>query len=450
MRYTDLNVSFRKPDIWKKPTKDTFYKEKAYADIIAEMQDLDKLKKDIKEEINKNVDMCTNLSQSKGELSNNMSDMFDHFGRSVIMTDDFEEKYLLGKTNKNTLAKKLQPWCGNLVFNIQRVIESPPLANLFGKFKGKPAFVVLAGPSLKNNIEELKKVGDKGIVIATDTAFRPCLEAGIKVHLVMAHDANPQGMRFFLPKDHPYQNANIHFNDMPFPQLMQEVLPQLKMDEKRREYKYDTIGVFVNYCHPLTIEAFNGSELCFYQVLDPSLPVYALMGGTTNWRREDDKFLPEIKGSIVGGSSVGHTSTYLAVNLGCDPITIIGCDLSYPGGLTYVPGASNQKDASKQKLIMVRDLSGREVGTNLSMFSYRMVFQKSLPAIIEQTGIKFFNSTEHEDGSPAGILEVGAEPKRLKDVINEYCKEDYEDIKNMKELLKTKKKVIEDVGKLKK
>ena len=447
MQYTKLSVSFVKPDIWKKPTKDKLYKSKSYIDILDEINDFDKLKSSIKKEVNQNLDIALNSSDSKGVLSNTLSDMFEHYNKSVLVTDDYDEKYLLGKTNSNTLAKKLQPWCMNLVCNIERVIDSPPLLNLFSKYTDVPAFVVLAGPSLRHNIEELKRVGDKGIVIATDTAFRPCLEAGIKVHLVMAHDANPQGMRFFLPKDHTFQDSNMKFNDMEFNYLMNNVLPSLKADEERKKYKYDTIGVFVNYCHPLTIESFNGSELTFYQVMDPNLPVYSMMGGCTNWRKEGDKFVPEIKGTVVGGSSVGHTATYLAVNLGCNPITIIGCDLSYPGGLTYIPGASNQKDASKQKLIKVKDLSNREVGTNLSMYSYRMVFQRSLPAIIEQTGKKFFNATEHEDGAPAGILEEGAEPRQLKLIIDEYCKEDNKDVKDMLMKLKGGEKINGDIKK---
>jgi len=432
MRFNDLNVNFKKPNIWKQPFAKKLTKKKSYVQLIEEIRRFDKLKGDIKAEVNNNISVAADSSNTEGELSQKVSELFEHYSKAVLMTDEYDEKYLLGKTNQNTLNKKLQPWCGNLACNIERVIKSPPIANLYQKFHNVPAFIVLAGPSLKNNIEELKKVGDKGIVIATDTAFRPCLEAGIKVHLVMAHDANPQGMRFFLPKDHQFQNPDIKYNDMPFPLLMQTVLPALKADKERLKYKYDAIGVFVDYCHPLTIESFNGSELTFYQVLDPSLPVYSIMGAATNWKKDGDKtFQPEHKGSVVGGSSVGHTATYLAVNLGCNPITIVGCDLSYPGGLTYIPGASNQKDASKQRLIKVRDLSGREVGTNLSMFSYRMVFQRALPTIIEQTGKTFFNATEHSDGSPAGILEEGAEPRQLKLVIDEFCKEDIEDVKNM-------------------
>jgi len=436
MKFKDLNVSFDKPYVWRKPFKDKLTKRLRYMDVIDEIQEFDKMKTESKKEILSNIDRSIDGSASKGQLSKNLSDMFEFYSKAVLMTDDYDDDFLLNKTNKNTLNKKLQPWCKNLVHNIPRVIDSPPLINLFNKFHGVPAFVVLAGPSLANNIDLLRKVRDKGIIIATDTAFRPCLEAGIQPHLVMAHDANPQGMRFFLPKEHPFQNPTIKYNDMEFEMLLRDVQPELVKGKKAKGYSYNAIGVFVDYVHPLTIEAFNGSDLCFYQVLDPSLPVYNMMGGCTNWKKEGDKFVPEKKGFVVGGSSVGHTAAYLAVNLGCSPVCILGCDLSYPGGVTYIPGASNQKDASKQRLIEVEDLSGRKVGTNLSMFSYRMVFQKVLPRIIEQTGTRFFNCTEHKDGSPAGILEVGAEPRQLKKIIDEYCKEDIPNIVNINKILR--------------
>lgn len=443
MKYSELNVNYKKPHTWRQPTKQKldYGKTKSYCDILAEIADFDDIKGKVKDEINHVIGKNVEASLTKGEMSQRLSTVFEHFGKSVLLTDDYDEKYLLGQTNKNTLNKKLQPWCKNLLYNIPRVVDSPPLQRLFNKYKDVPAFVVLAGPSLKNNIEELKRVGDKGIIIATDTAFRPCIEAGVKVHLVMAHDANPQGMRFFLPKEHPVQNPLVSFNDMPFDYLVKVVLEQLKFDPSREMFKYDAIGAFVDYCHPLTIESFSGSELAFYRVMDPSLPVYEIMGACTNLTRKDkDSFSPEEKGYIVGGSSVGHTATYLAVSLNCNPITIIGCDLSYPKGMTYVEGASNQKDASKQKLITVKDLSGREVGTNLSMFSYRLVFTRALPQISENMGKTFYNATEHSDGSPAGILNAGAEPKRLRDIIDKECKEDFTTVKNMLQLLQEVKK----------
>lgn len=42
-----------------------------------------------------------------------------------------------------------------------------------------PAIVVSAGPSLNNNIMELKKAVGKAFIIAVDTAVKPLVKAGI-------------------------------------------------------------------------------------------------------------------------------------------------------------------------------------------------------------------------------------------------------------------------------
>jgi hypothetical protein len=139
---------------------------------------------------------------------------------------------------------------------------------------------------------------------------------------------------------------------------------------------------------------------------------------------------------VLGGSSVGHTALYLANALGCNPISVLGLDLSYPGNKTYVEGASNQKDLSKIKLVEVEDLSGHKVNTNVSMFSYKTVFERMLPQLIMQRNIEIFNCTEHPDHSPASILEEGAEPKRLDWVIDTYCKKETYTIPEIKEFIK--------------
>jgi hypothetical protein len=356
-----------------------------------------------------------------------LGELFDFYGKAVIPTNDFEPEFLLKKTNKNTLNKKLQPWCRNLLFNVPTVIDSRPFTSLANKFKDVPAFVVLAGPSLKNNREKLKEVKGKALIIAVDTSLRPLLDIGVVPDIVVTHDANPNGCKFFLSGEHQLNKLNVQLNDMTDEQLGMAYIT-MQQDKERLNFKYDTLGIFVNYCHPLTLLSFNGREKMFYAVADPNLPVYGMMAGSTNFKKDGDKLVPEEKGRVVGGSSVGHVATYVAVQLGCNPISLLGLDLSYPGGKTYVKGASNQKDISRQKLIEMEDLSGNKVKTNLSMLSYKMVFERTLPQIILQTRINFYNCTEDGRGNPAGILEVGAEPKSLDWVIENRCKQDRKEL----------------------
>ena len=423
MKYIDWPVNFERPDIWQKPMKDKLPKVgKTYLKYAEEIIAFDKLKVDAEKEICDTVKKNMNLSNTKNELSQRLGEVFEFYSKAVIADEDLDVEFLLKKTNVNTLNKKLQGWCKNLVCNIPLVIGSKPYMEFEEKFKNIPAFVCLAGPSLRNNREKLLSVKGKALIIAVDTSLRPLLDVGVVPDFVVTHDANPNGCKFFLSKDHPYNVNNTQLNDMNDNQLGMEYA-KMMLDKDRLNFKYDTIGFFVNYCHPLTLLAFNGSEKRFYGVWDPSLPVYDCMSGSCDYKIEDGKHIPQKKGRVVGGSSVGHVAAYIAVNLGCNPVSFLGMDLSYPGGKTYVDGASNQKDTAKQKLIELDDLSGNKVPTNLSMLSYKMVFERSLPQVIMSRGTKFYNCTEDDKGNPAGILEVGAEPKTLQWVIDNKCKD---------------------------
>lgn len=436
MKYAEMKVGFNKPYIWQRSWKDKLPKTyKTYVQYAKEIMEFEKLKTEAETEIcgvvKKNVDLSTN----RNELNLRLSEIFEFYSKSIIPDKDLDAEFLLKKTNANTLNKKLQGWCRNLVFNIPQVIASKPYLEFEERFKNIPAFVCLAGPSLKHNREKLRELKNRGLIIAVDTSLRPMLDVGIVPDFVVTHDANPNGLKFFLSGEHPYNKNKVNFNDIP-DEALGIIYAQLLQDKERLNFKYDTIGFFVNYCHPLTLLAFNGSEKRFYGVFDPALPVYDTMSGACDYKLTDekedkkdrkdkkDKLVLEKKGRVVGGSSVGHVAAYIAVNLGCSPVCFLGLDLSYPGGKTYIEGASNQKDATKQKLIEMEDLSGNKVPTNLSMLSYKMVFERSLPHIIMARGTRFYNCTEDKEGRPAGILEVGAEPKSLQWVLDNECRKE--------------------------
>ena len=68
----------------------------------------------------------------------------------------------------------------NLIYNIRHMLHGYNVSQLQNLLKGEiPAFVVSAGPSLNKNIDQLKKVGSKGCIIAVDTAIKPLLNRGI-------------------------------------------------------------------------------------------------------------------------------------------------------------------------------------------------------------------------------------------------------------------------------
>ena len=54
--------------------------------------------------------------------------------------------------------------------------------------EGYPAFIVSAGPSLDKNIDMLKEVKGRGMIMAVDTAIKPLLKKGIVPDIVASVD----------------------------------------------------------------------------------------------------------------------------------------------------------------------------------------------------------------------------------------------------------------------
>jgi len=255
MEYAKIKVNYEQPKIWRRPELDKLPEHgKTYNSVLKDKEEFDKVREGCRKEIKENYDKALDRSETLGDLNRHISELSDFYGKAVIPTEELDADFLLSKTNKNTLAKKLQGWCQNLVYNIPNIIDSKPYNDLVNKFEGVPAFVCLAGPSLQNNMHALKRAKGKSLIIAVDTSLRPLLEAGVVPDICVTHDANPNGAKFFLSKDHPLNADNVNLNDQSDINLAHALLA-MHADKDRLEFKYDTLGLFVNYCHPLTLAA---------------------------------------------------------------------------------------------------------------------------------------------------------------------------------------------------
>ncbi|MEC1178881.1 DUF115 domain-containing protein [Metasolibacillus meyeri] len=92
------------------------------------------------------------------------------------------------------------------VKNIDNIIRSKDIVAIKNLFKGIPAVVVAAGPSLNKNIEDLKKLKGKVIVIAVDTIAKKLITEGINPHFICSIERVPQVYDYFyadvkLPKE---------------------------------------------------------------------------------------------------------------------------------------------------------------------------------------------------------------------------------------------------------
>ena len=85
----------------------------------------------------------------------------------------------------------------NMAANLLLQKESFDYSDLKAKNRDRPAIVIGAGPSLTQNIAEIKKYAESALLIAVDTAFGALVSAGISPHIVVAIDYSDQNYRHF-------------------------------------------------------------------------------------------------------------------------------------------------------------------------------------------------------------------------------------------------------------
>lgn len=392
MKFADLTLRFDEPNIWKYKAKEDNTRGLRFFDVMEKDIKFNRMKDEIKSKTSLAITDAVDAAGSEQEVGENLDPIFERFNKSFFCDSQINGDLLMKKANKNTLGKKLQPWCKQLNINAPLIRKTPGAHVFYNKLKNVPAIIVCAGPSLKNSIDRIKALKGKCVIIATDTVFRSLMKRGIEPDFMNAHDANENGAKFF------------------------------------QGIKSNCIGLMVNYIHPNTIAAYNGPK-AFYYVADDSVGTYTTMALACDGpERKDGSFL---QSKITGGSSVAHTAYYFALEFGCNPITFVGLDLSYPDLKNSHFETDNPKDLSKKKLIDVENITGEKCKTDLSFYSYKHVFDKMAGMMAYSKRSRVYTSTEDDKGRLTGIVHEGLEPLPFNEFITKYATSDRPEINNI-------------------
>jgi hypothetical protein len=213
---------------------------------------------------------------------------------------------------------------------------------LVDRFRGVPAIIVAAGPSLDRNIDDLARVGTGALVLAVDTACHPLLAAGIAPDIVHAVDPS-------------LDNAE-HFRGLP-DTSRSWLVAEASLDPSSFKPFVDRTFTFnVSRHHP--------------------------------WPWLSDLGLTRATLSVWGSVLTGAFD--LALKMGCDPIVFAGADLGFTGGQPYCRRTvfearwANLRSSSGSSLaevwrqetartdpIELRDLTGAPVLTSRSLLAFR-------------------------------------------------------------------------------
>ncbi len=275
--------------------------------------------------------------------------------------------------------------CENLISNLPTYLSTPSIEIYKKRFEGKPAIVVSAGPSLRKNLELLKKIRPNVVVIAVQTVLKPLLNVGIEPDFVTSLDFSHVCKRFFEG-----------VGELPKVQMVAEPKAHSDVIDTYRD-----IG-------PIT--------LLWNEFLSVVLEGY-----------EDPH------DNLTGGTTVAHLSFYLAQYIGADPIIFIGQDLGFTNHVYYSPGNAlhdiwkpelnrfctmENKEFERilrqgQSLRRVKDCNDKPIYTDEEMFTYLQQFErdfaKSTSRVIDATG--------------GGVKKQFSQVMTLEEAAEEFCKD---------------------------
>ena len=287
------------------------------------------------------------------------------------------------KTTISTLVHNSKRTAENIAANLSWYVSTPSLSRLENHYRGKPAIIVSAGPSLRKNKHLLKDAAGHAVMIAVQTTLQPLLEMGIEPDYVTSLDYHDICTRFF------------------------ERLPSTLRTELVAEAKASD-AIFGLFPGPISL---LGNEFA-------------------------ESLLSEMKLNktrLNSGATVAHLAYYLADHLGCDPIIFVGQDLGFSDGLCYMPGTSyedvwqpelsrfctvemkqwEQIVRDRPILRRVSDFEGNPTYTEERLFTYLQHFEREF-AVARHRVI---------DATEGGVRKRGAEPMKLTDALNRYCSE---------------------------
>ena len=194
------------------------------------------------------------------------------------------------EVNLNTLRRFGRLWVRNLLANLPLSLGCPGVSALEGLFAGIPALLLAAGPTLDPVLAQLRPLADRLVLVAVDTSYRLCRQAGVRPDLLVTVD--PQ-----------YWNSR-HLDWAELEDILVASEPSV---------------------HPRT---FHRRDLPCLHFMSSFFPIGELLEKVTGPR-----------GRVGAGGSVATSAWDLARLTGARPLYLAGLDLGYPGRRTHARGA---------------------------------------------------------------------------------------------------------------
>jgi len=276
----------------------------------------------------------------------------------------------------------------NMLDNVSEIVNNPGINLLYDKFKGKPAIIVAAGPSLKKNMHLLKGLEDKALIISVDASFKYLMKNGIKPHMVTSLEREHEVQQFFDNFD-PEEVKDVYMTACP---------------------------VLFNHVY----KSYTGPQIIVYRNFDHF-----------KWL-EIDRGILDIK------LSSSNMAFKIAEALGCDPIILVGQDLAYgEDGETHVTEVPFSSEG--EGIFFVKGNVSDQVKTNTGWYNFLRAYEVD----ITQHKGSVINCTE------GGAFIPGCHVAPFAETIERFMHVPFDPLEIIKENLSQFNSVANDLEKLK-
>ena len=316
-----------------------------------------------------------NMTKLKVYISGNYEKIFSNKVRNFV--SDLKKYIIDIQKNWNTVVRYTNVNARNVFNNCKYMYDGYSVKSLMQLLPPDvPTIVVSAGPSLNKNINDLKLAVGKANIVATDTAMKPLLNAGIIPDFFVVVDGLKPG-DLFKHKD---------ISRVPMVTMNAISIEPMKLHQGKK----------------------------FYYRSDSTMETEILFRALKKDRESVDMSV------LASGGSVATSAYSLGILMGSKTIILVGQDLAMTGNRTHADGTFKDKmdeiDTKSDEYFEIESVDGGKVLTRMDFKLYLDWFEQQIK---EQSWIRVIDATE------GGAKIHGSEIMTLKEAIEKNCKKKF-------------------------
>lgn len=307
------------------------------------------------------------------------------FGTLLLQTKDLYARFLRTlNVNVRTHLLFMNQWLRNVLLNLKFVPESADMIDLAESMQNVPAVLVSAGPSLNKNIELLREISDKALILAAGSTVSVLQNAGIKPHIMLGIDGS---------------------------QAMADIYSKVQWT--------DILFAYILSIHPGCLDNYTGPKLYLRSNVEPQVA----------WMEQS---INHVSKYVQSGGSCANVALDFLKKLGCNPVIFIGQDLAFTDMQLYADGHINKetrtlKGVDESKLRLMKDIYGQDIYTADYLLIMAYCFEDCIKRQSEDS--IFINATE------GGLPIKGTRVMTFREAIDTYCSEDRDVINKLNSLV---------------